>query len=70
MVISETAHVLLVQTPGTGESFYREAGETIVTAADGARPPDWARLRAVAERSESIDLLGPPPFGGNDAGER
>lgn len=62
MVTSETAHVLSVQTPGTGESFYRDAGEPVRSAADAARPADWARLRAVAERSESIELLGPAPF--------
>lgn len=62
MVTSETARVLALQTPGTGEAFYRDAGEPIGSAADAAQPPDWARLREVAERSESIELLGPPPF--------
>ena len=62
MVTSETAHVLSLQTPGTGESFYREAGEPVNAAADASRPADWARLRAVAQRSESIELLGPAPF--------
>jgi len=62
MVTSETAHVLSLQTPGTGESFYRDAGEPVVSAVDASRPADWARLRAVAERSESIELLGPAPF--------
>ncbi|HVF77803.1 MAG TPA: cupin domain-containing protein [Solirubrobacteraceae bacterium] len=62
MVTSETALVLALQTPGTGESFYREAGETVVAAADASRPADWARLREVAARSECIEILGPPPF--------
>jgi quercetin dioxygenase-like cupin family protein len=62
MVTSETAHVLSVQTPGTGESFYRDAGEPVSAEVDASRPADWARLRAVAERSESIELLGPAPF--------
>jgi quercetin dioxygenase-like cupin family protein len=62
MVTSETAHVLSLQTPGTGESFYREAGEPVRSAVDASRPADWARLRSVAERSESIELLGPAPF--------
>ena len=62
MVTSETAHVLALQTPGTGEAFYRDAGEPIDSVADASRPADWARLREVAERSESIELLGPPPF--------
>jgi quercetin dioxygenase-like cupin family protein len=62
MVTSETARVLTVQTPGTGESFYRAAGEPVRSTDDASRPADWARLRAVAERSESIQVLGPPPF--------
>lgn len=62
MVTSETAHVLAWQTPGTGESFYRDAGEPAETPEDAARPADWVRLRQVAERSENIELLGPPPF--------
>jgi quercetin dioxygenase-like cupin family protein len=62
MVTSETAHILALQTPGTGEAFYRDAGEAVSSATDASRPPDWARLRKVAERSENIELLGPPPF--------
>jgi quercetin dioxygenase-like cupin family protein len=62
MVISETAHVLSLQTPGTGESFYRQAGEPVSSTVDATRPADWARLRSVAEHSPSIELLGPPPF--------
>ena len=62
MVASETAHILSVQTPGSGESFYREAGEPATRETDPARPADWPRLRAVAERSDCIEILGPPPF--------
>ena len=62
MVASETAHVLSVQTPGSGESFYGAAAEPATSEADAARPADWARLRAVAERSDCIEILGPPPF--------
>jgi quercetin dioxygenase-like cupin family protein len=62
MVTSETAHVLSIQTPGTGEAFYRDAGETVTTDEDAERPADWERLRAVAETSDSIELVGPPPF--------
>jgi quercetin dioxygenase-like cupin family protein len=62
MVVSESARVLSFQTPGTGEQFYREAGEPVESDEDAERPPDWDRLRAVAERSDSIEVLGPPPF--------
>ena len=61
MVTSETAHVLALQTPGTGESFYRDAGEPADDQTDPSRA-DFARLREVAERSPNIELLGPPPF--------
>ena len=61
MVTSETAHVLALLTPGTGEAFYRDAGEPADADTDASRV-DFARLREVAERSESIELLGPPPF--------
>jgi len=62
MVTSESAHILALQTPGTAEAFYRDAGEPVGSAADASRPPDWARLQEVADRSESIEILGPPPF--------
>jgi quercetin dioxygenase-like cupin family protein len=62
LVTSETALLLGVQTPGTGERFYREASEPSTSAADADRAPDLARLRAVAERSQTTKLLGPSPF--------
>lgn len=62
MVTSETARVISFMTPGSGESFYREAGVPITTDEIAARPADFALLREVAERSEHIELLGPPPF--------
>lgn len=62
MVTSETAHIFSFQTPGTGEPFYREAGETITSEQVASRPADFALLREVAERSPSIELVGPPPF--------
>jgi quercetin dioxygenase-like cupin family protein len=64
MVTSETAHVFSFQTPGTGERFYRDASEPATSDADVSRPPDFARLREVADRSPSIEVLGPPPFAG------
>jgi hypothetical protein len=62
IVTSETARALVLQTPGTAEAFYRDAGEPVESAGDAPRRADWARLRRVAERSDSIQLLGPPPF--------
>jgi mannose-6-phosphate isomerase-like protein (cupin superfamily) len=63
LVISETARLLTLQTPGTGEAFYRELCEPASSGAvPGSRPADFARLREVARRSDSIEILGPPPF--------
>jgi hypothetical protein len=67
LVTSETAHMLALQTPGTGEAFYREASEPVDASTDSSWPPDWERLREVAARSESIQLVGPPPFAAQKA---
>jgi quercetin dioxygenase-like cupin family protein len=63
MVTSESALILALQTPGSGEAFYREASEPASAETDPERPPDWDRLRAAAERHpDIIQILGPPPF--------
>lgn len=62
LVTSETAHLLGALTPASGEEFYRAASEPLRSEADAERPADLERLRAAAEASESIELLGPPPF--------
>lgn len=63
LVTSEMARVLALQTPGSGEPFYRDASEPSIAETDAERPPDWDRLRAAAERNPScIEILGPPPF--------
>lgn len=63
LVTSETARILALQTPGSGEAFYRDASEPSTDEADEERPPDWDRLQAAAERNPScIEILGPPPF--------
>jgi quercetin dioxygenase-like cupin family protein len=69
MVTSETAHIFTFQTPGTGERFYRDAGEPATSDANPSGTADFARLREAADRSPSIEILGPPPFAvaGQDA---
>lgn len=62
LVTSETAHLLCLQTPGSGWPFYEQVSEPARSDADAARPADFARLGAAAERSPAIELLGPPPF--------
>jgi hypothetical protein len=52
----------LSATRGVGEPFYRDCSDPIITPEDADRPPDCARLHAAAQRSEHIELLGPPPF--------
>ncbi|MDQ3602297.1 MAG: cupin domain-containing protein [Actinomycetota bacterium] len=62
MVTSETASILALQTPGSGEAFYRDATEPASAETDPERT-DWERLRAAAERHpDIIEILGPPPF--------
>ncbi len=63
MVTSESALILFLQTPGSGEAFYRDASEPATDETDAERPPDLDRLRASAERHpDIIQILGPPPF--------
>lgn len=59
LVTSPAARILCLQTPGSGQSFYLEASDP--TSADSG-PVDFQRLREVAARDPSIDILGPPPF--------
>ena len=62
MVTSESALILVLQTPGSGEAFYRDATEPASAETDPERT-DWDLLRAAAERHpDIIQILGPPPF--------
>jgi quercetin dioxygenase-like cupin family protein len=59
-VVSPTARLLCLQTPGSGEPFYRSASEADTA---GTGPVDFARLGALARaHDDSIQILGPPPF--------
>jgi hypothetical protein len=62
MITSDTAHLLVLQTPGSGEDFYRAASEPLTSADDASRPADLPKLQRAAQESESIVLHGPPPF--------
>jgi quercetin dioxygenase-like cupin family protein len=62
VITSETAHLLSLHTPGSGEGFYRAASEPLTSADDASRPADLQKLQRAAEESDSITLLGPPPF--------
>ena len=64
LVTSETARILALQTPGSGEAFYRDASEPSTDETDAGRPADFDRLLAAAERNPGcIQILVPPPFG-------
>jgi len=60
-VVSPVARLLCLQTPGSGEAFYRMASDPV---ADGrpATPVDFARVAAAAAETGAIEILGPPPF--------
>ncbi len=62
LVTSETARILFLETPGSGEAFYRGASEPATSVLEAAAPVDFGRVRASAERHGGIEILGPPPF--------
>jgi quercetin dioxygenase-like cupin family protein len=65
LVTSETARLLCLTVPGTGwaDVAYGELCEPASPdAVPGSRPADMARLRDVAERTDTIEILGPSPF--------
>jgi len=61
LVVSETARLLTLQTPGIGQAFYRGASEPATD--DTSDALDIARLQASAiENPHGIQILGPSPF--------
>ena len=62
LVSSPTARVLTLLTPGTAEAFYRGASEPASTDSDPFGPVDFARVRASADSSGGMQVVGPPPF--------
>jgi quercetin dioxygenase-like cupin family protein len=61
MVISPQARMLCLQTPGSGEAFYRQASEPAIPG-QPPLPVDFARVAAAAKQTGAIEILGPPPF--------
>ncbi len=62
LVTSETARLLFLETPGSSEDFYRGASESLTDDLAATGVVDFARIRASAERTGAIEILGPPPF--------
>jgi quercetin dioxygenase-like cupin family protein len=61
IVVSDTARLLTIQTPGIGQGFYRDASEP--TTDDSTDMFDIAGLQASARANpRGVELLGPPPF--------
>jgi quercetin dioxygenase-like cupin family protein len=60
-VVSPSARLLMVQTPGSGEAFYREASEPLGGGANPGRV-DFGRIRTAAVSTGSTVIVGPPPF--------
>src|SRR4051794_27950153 len=62
LVLSDEARILNMQSPATGEAFYRGASDPVTS--DDVGELDLARLQASAgDNPRGIAILGPPPFG-------
>jgi quercetin dioxygenase-like cupin family protein len=59
VVVSETARVLCLQTPGSGQPFYRGAS---VPAGEGDGPVDFRKVKEAATQTGATVILGPSPF--------
>jgi quercetin dioxygenase-like cupin family protein len=60
MARAET-RLLCLQTPGTGQAFFRHASEPSARDDIGGAV-DFARVLAAAKESGGLEILGPPPF--------
>jgi len=62
MVMSETARMLVLETPGGSEAFYRGASVNATAEIVAAAPVDMARIQQSAKDNGGIEIVGPPPF--------
>jgi quercetin dioxygenase-like cupin family protein len=62
MVTSETARMLVLETPGGSEAFYRGASVTATDELLAAGPVDMSRVQQSAKQNGGIEIVGPPPF--------
>jgi quercetin dioxygenase-like cupin family protein len=60
MATSE-ARMLCIQTPGSGQAFFRHASEPAAEHSIQG-PVDFGRVEASAKAHGGVELLGPPPF--------
>ena len=61
-VLTETARMLCLQTPGSADTFFRSASEPAGPDDYDSGPLDFARVQATAQQSGLVEILGPPPF--------
>lgn len=59
-VVSDVARILFIQTPASGEAFYKNASMPMPDSGDG--PVDFKKLGEVAKQTGATEILGPPPF--------
>jgi quercetin dioxygenase-like cupin family protein len=62
MVTSETARMLVLETPGGSEAFYRGASVVLTEEILAAASVDMARIQKSANDNGGIEIVGPPPF--------
>jgi quercetin dioxygenase-like cupin family protein len=62
MVMSDSARMLCLHTPGCCEAFYWDASEPLNPDESASGLVDFDRIRASAKRNGGIEILGPPPF--------
>lgn len=60
VVTSERCRLLCIQTPGSGQAFYRDASEPL--SGESERSVDFDRIHAVAVETGATTIVGPPPF--------
>ena len=61
-VLTETARLLCLHTPGCCQAFYWDASEPTASDHPGTQTVDFARVQASAKANGGIEILGPPPF--------
>jgi hypothetical protein len=62
LVVSATARLLCLHTPGCCQAFYWDASEPIAADKPATRTVDFAVVQASAKANGGIVILGPPPF--------
>ena len=61
-MLTDTARLLCLHTPGCCQAFYWDASEPTTSDHPGTQTVDFAMVQASAKANGGIDILGPPPF--------